>query len=162
MTYFWDRVIKTIKGGISKKNSSDCNDHCPYYKLYRDDYQNYQINRDDCHKDIKVSIEKLIKENEKYFTYEIERTTFDHITCDSKRLKTMGYSHRVAYEIFERYGIFIYVSDLGMYINSPTYVKYELRKLIYIYGIEKVTEEIAIYLKNNYPQRFGISIVCKQ
>jgi hypothetical protein len=162
MAHFLDRIIKRVRGYISKKNSSDCNDQCPYYKLYRNDYQNYQINRNNCHEDIKISIERLIKENEKYFTYEIERTTFDCITCGSRRTKTMGYSHRVAYEIFERYGIFIYVSDLGAYINSPAYVKYELRKLICIYGIEKVTEEIAIYLKNNYPQRFGISIVCKQ
>ena len=162
MTYFWDRIIKTIKGGISKKNSSDCNDQCPYYKLCREDYQDHQINSDNCHEDIKVSIERLIKENEKYFTYEIERTTLDCITFGNKRVNTIGYSYRVAYEIFERYGIFIYVSDLGTYINSPAYVKYELRKLICTYGIEKVTEEIAKCLKNNYPQRFGISIVCKQ
>lgn len=29
------------------------------------------------------------------------------------------------------------------------------------YGIEKVTEEIALYLKTNYPSKFSINIVCK-
>ena len=71
----------------------------------------------------------------------------------------MGYCHKIAYEVFEKYGIFMYVNDLVTYINSPRQVRYELQRLINRFGIEKVTEEIAIYLKNNYPQRFGISIV---
>jgi predicted DNA-binding protein (UPF0278 family) len=77
-------------------------------------------------------------------------------------MKTLGYSHRVAYEIFEKYGVFMYVSDLRTYINSPGRVKYELQRLICTYGIEKVTEEIAMYMKNNYPRKFGINVVCEQ
>lgn len=56
----------------------------------------------------------------------------------------------------------MYTSDLMTYINAPKNVKYGMRILVDKYGIEKVTEEIAIYLKTNYPQRFGINIVCKQ
>jgi len=166
MTSFLDGVIKRINRYISKNRSSDCN-NCPYYELHRNDYQNYQEdnkynNRNDYQEDIKTSVAKLIKENEKYFTYEIERSTFDCITNNNGRMKTLGYSHRVAYEIFEKYGVFMYVSDLRTYINSPGRVKYELQRLICTYGIEKVTEEIAMYMKNNYPRKFGINVVCEQ
>jgi len=147
-------IIKKIGGLV---NTKKCNKNCPYYGLYKENYQ-----KDDQYKeDIKVSIAKLVKENEKYFIYEIERTTFDCVTHEKSYMNTSGYSSKVYYEIFERYGIFMYTSDLMTYINAPKNVKYGMRTLVDKYGIEKVTEEIASYLKNNYPQRFGINIVCK-
>lgn len=154
MTNIWNSILKKIDRLTNMKNSSGCNNNCPYYEMHREDYHFYK-------KDIKESIAKLIKENEKYFINEIERTTFDCI-CDSSNLKTIGYSHKIAYEVFKKYGIYMYVNDLTTYINSPRSVKYELQRLIDRYGIERVTEEIAAYLKDNYPQRFGINIVCKQ
>lgn len=156
-------IIKKINVLMNMKNFSDCNS-CPYNYIENKNYQkdNQYIHQNDYHENIQTSIDKLIKENEKYFIYEIERTTFDCIIYGTNHLKTMGYAHRIPYEIFEKYGIFMYVSDLVTYINSPRSVKYELQRLINIYGIEKVTEEIAIYLKNNYPQKFGISIMCEQ
>ena len=58
------------------------------------------------------------------------------------------------------YGIFLYATDLSTYTYAPRTVKYELQKLIEEYGLENVAEEIAIYLKYNYPNEFGIDIVC--
>jgi hypothetical protein len=158
MTRIW-KYIKNINRlhinvSTGTKRFSGCND-CPYYKSGQYDHQ-------DDYQDIKASITKLIKENEKYFLSEIERTTIDHKIHYNGHIKTLGYIHKVAYDIFEKYGIFIYVSDLGNYIHSPIYVKQELPKLIHTYGIENVTEEIAIYLKNNHPKRFGIWLVCEQ
>lgn len=113
---------------------------------------------------IKERIAKLIKENEKYFIYEVMRTTTDAILYDShldmERLKRLSYSHRIAVDIFEKYGIFIYVTDLSEYTYAPRVVKSELQILINGYGLDKVTEEIAIYLKENYPNQFGICIMC--
>jgi hypothetical protein len=165
MTSLWNYIIEKLSR--NKKNFSHCCNNCQYYKMYGENHSNYQNdnkydNQNYCQEDIKISIERLIKENEKYFTYEIERSTFNCITQDTSHIKTLGYSHRVAYEIFEKYGIFMYTSDLSTYINSPTRVKHELQRLIYTYGIEKVTEEISVYLKDKYPQRFGISISCKR
>ncbi len=77
-------------------------------------------------------------------------------------IKRLGYSHGIAVDIFEKYGIFLYVADLSAYIYAPRTVKYELRLLINEYGLEKVSEEIAIYLKKNYPNQFGIDIVVTQ
>lgn len=92
------------------------------------------------------------------------RTTADTILYDSRRdmekLKILGYSHRIAVDIFEKYGIFLYVTDLSIYTYAPRTVKYELQRLIEEYGLEKVAEEVAIYLKENYPNQFGISIIC--
>lgn len=153
MNRIWS-IIRKINGFMGTKNFSSCDNSCRYYDMYREDYQKQE--------DIKISIAKLIKENDKYFLYEIERATLDCIIYDSSHVKTLGYSHRVAYEVFEKYGIFMYTSDLITYINSPRNVKYGLQILVNRYGIEKVTEEIAIYLKDNYPQRFGIGMVCKQ
>ena len=115
---------------------------------------------------IKERIAKLINENEKYFIYEILGTTSDTILYDDyrdmERLKNLGYSHRVAVEIFEKYGILLYVTDLSCYVYVPRTVRYELDKLIEEYGLEQVTEEIAIYLKKNYSDKFGISIISTQ
>ena len=160
-------IVKKIKMLTDMKNSFGCNNSCPYYDIYREDYHPYKkdniySNRDDRREDIKISIAKLIKDNEKYFTYEIERTTLDCLVRDTSHLGTMGYSHKVAYEIFKKYGIFMYIRDLITYVDSPRDVKYKLQTLVNIYGIEKVTEEIAIYLRDNYPKRFGIRMVCKQ
>jgi len=113
---------------------------------------------------IKEKIAKLIKENEKYFICEAMRTTADTIFhyghCNTERLKSFGYLHGIAADIFEKYGIFIYVTDLSTYTYAPRVVKCELQILINEYGLEKVTEEIAIYLKDNYSNQFGINIVC--
>ena len=115
---------------------------------------------------MKERVHKLIKENEKYFVYEIMRTTLDTIIHndfrDIERLKTLGYSHRIAAETFEKYGIFLYTTDLSGYIYAPRSVRYELYKLIEEYGLDNVTEEIAIYLKENHSDKFGISIVSNQ
>jgi hypothetical protein len=157
MTNIWNHITEKLNRRTNRKNFC-YNNNCPYYEINNEKYND----GDNRQEDIKTSIEKLIKENEKYFTYEIERTTFDCITNDNSRIKTLGYSNRVAYEIFEKHGIFMYVSDLGTYINSPKHVSHELQRLICIYGIEKVTEEIATYLKEKYPQRFGVSLTCKQ
>lgn len=112
---------------------------------------------------IKERIAKLIKENEKYFIYEVMRTTADTILYgsnrDMERLKRLGYSHGIAVEIFEKYGIFLYVTDLSAYTYAPMAVKYELQILINKYGLENVAEGIAIYLKENYPNQFGMNIV---
>lgn len=113
---------------------------------------------------IKERIAKLVKENEKYFICEVVRTTSDTILYDNlrdmERLKRLGYSHRIAAEIFEKHGIFLYATDLSDYVYAPRIVKYELQVLINEYGLERVAEEIAIYLKNNYSNQFGINIVC--
>ena len=93
---------------------------------------------------IKERIAKLIKENEKYFVYEAMRTAADTILYDSHRdteiLKKLGYSHRIAVDIFEKYGIFIYVTDLSTYTYAPRAVRYGLQRLIEEYGLEKVAE----------------------
>jgi predicted ATPase len=167
MTSLWNYIVEKLSRSMEKKNFPNCKNNCKYYKMHGENRSNYQNdnkydNQNYYQEDIKISIEKLIKENEKYFIYEIERSTFNCITQDNCHIKILGYSHRVAYEIFEKYGIFMYVSDLSTYTNSPTCVKHELQILIGTYGDEKVTEEIAIYLKDKYPQRFGISVFCKQ
>ena len=114
--------------------------------------------------DIKERIGKLIKENENYFIDQIIRTTVDTILYDNirdvEKLKTFGYSHRIAAEIFEKHRIFIYACDLYTYIYAPKNVRYQLEKLIEEYGLERVTEEIALYLKENYSERFEIKIIC--
>jgi len=144
------RVIRLIK-------VQNC-DHCPYVTM-----NTRKIAKENNQEDIKNAIARIIKENEKYFIYEIRRTTVDHIIHgDSEILKNLGYSHAIALEIFEKYGSFIYVGDLCSYVHSPRNVKYELEKLIHIYGLERVTEEIAIYLKNNYSERFDIKMICSQ
>ncbi len=150
-------LIKNFSG--SNNHFSSCDNRCLYYEMYRKDNQHFQEGNKD---DVRISISKLIKENEKYFLYEIEYTTFDCIVHHNSSIKTLSYSHKISYEIFEKYGIFMHTNDLGEYVDAPRHVKNELRKLIYIHGIEKVTEEIAVCLKNNYPNRFGISIVCDQ
>lgn len=153
---------------MGKKNSFCLCDRCPRYELcirnnfdHRKDMEcNNQNNRQSCYtENVSLSVSKLIKENEKYFIYEVERITFDCIVHDNSYLKTMGYDHRIAYEIFEKYGIFMHVSDLVTYVNSPRDVKQELQRLISKYGSERITEEIAICLRSNYPGRFGIDIV---
>lgn len=63
-------IIKKIGRLVNRKK---CDKDCPYYELYKENYQK----DDQYNEDIKVSISKLIQENEKYFIYEIERTTFD-------------------------------------------------------------------------------------
>jgi len=154
LTYIFRKITRKIGGLV---NTKKCDKNCPYYELYKENYQRNNQYKED----IKVSISKLIKENEKYFIYEIERTTFDCVTHGSSYMKTSGYSSKVYYEVFERHGIFMYTSDLMTYINAPKNVKYGMRILVDNYGIEKVTEEIALYLKANYPSRFGIKIVCQ-
>ena len=115
---------------------------------------------------LKERITTLIKENEKYFVYEIMRTTVDTILyngySDMERLKTKGYSQTIAVEIFEKYGVFLYVTDLCRYIYAPRSVRNELYKLIECYGLDKVSEEIAIYLKEHHPDKFGIDIISTQ
>jgi hypothetical protein len=148
-------IIKKIGGLVNTKKF--CNSDCPYYELYKENYQK----DDQYNEDIKVSVAKLVKENEKYFIYEIERTTFDCVTHENGYMKTSGYSSKVYYEVFEKHGIFMYTSDLMTYTNAPNNVKHRMRILVDKYGIEKVTEEIAIYLRTNYPSRFGINIICK-
>lgn len=154
MSNIFASIIKKIGGLV---NTKICDKNCLYYELYKENCQKV----DEYKGDIKVSISNLIKENEKYFIYEIERTTFDCITHKSDYMNTSGYPSKVYYEVFEKHGIFMYTSDLMTYTNAPTSVKNELRSLIYHYGIERVTEEIAIYLKINYPSKFGINIICQ-
>lgn len=150
-----EKILKIIK----RNNVHDCNNKTEYTT------NNYIDNKTKCDQmGIKERIAKLIKENEKYFIYEITGTTADAILHDShsdmERLKMLGYSHGIAVDVFEKYGIFLYVTDLSRSTNAPNAVKHELQLLINKYGIEKVAEEIAIYLKENYPGQFGINIVC--
>lgn len=158
-----ERILKIIK-----RNKSN-NYNYKIDKIDKIDDKIEHTNNDMQHKyindqnSIKERIAKLIKENEKYFIYEIMNTTAEtilHSTRDMERLKTFGYSHGVAVDIFEKYGIFLYVTDLSTSTVAPNAVKHELQMLINKYGIEKVAEEIAIYLKGNYPNQFGINIVC--
>lgn len=156
--FFVPNVLNTIAkriGGLIKIKNCD---HCLYVTM-----NSRKIAKDDYQEDIKKAIARIIKENEKYFIYEIRRTTVDHVLHgDNEILKNLGYSHAIALEIFEKYGSFMYVSDLCNYVHSPRNVKYELEKLIHMYGLEMVTEEIAIYLKDNYSERFEIKILCSQ
>jgi ribosomal protein L39E len=151
-----ERILKVIK----RNAVPDYNDKIVCITNHDED--NNKVIHDKMN--IKERIAKLIKENEKYFIYEIMRTTTDAILhndyLDMQRLKTLGYSHGIATEIFEKYGVFLYATDLSGYIYAPRAVKYELRVLIEEYGLDKVTEEIAIYLKDNYHNQFGINIVC--
>lgn len=114
--------------------------------------------------DIKNCIFNLVKENEKYFIAEITRTTLDVIFHDGyedlQRLKLLGYNHTIAVEVFEKYGIFLYATDLYEYIHAPIMASRELEILINEFGLEKITEEIALYLRENYPEKFGIYVVC--
>lgn len=151
-----ERILKIIK----KNNVHDYNNKTKHTKnndIYDDNAECNQMS-------IKERMAKLIKENEKYFVYEVMRTTYDTILYDNlrdiERLKILGYSHRIAADIFEKYGIFLYVTDLSDYVYAPRAVKYELQLLIDRYGLEMVTEEIAIYLKENYSNQFGIDMVC--
>lgn len=158
-----ERILKVIK----RNTVRDYDNKIRYIANNGEDDNKVVHNKININKiNIKERVAKLIKENEKYFIYEIMRTTTDAILhneyMDIQRLKTLGYSHGIAADIFEKYGIFIYTTDLSGYIYAPTTVKYELRALIEEYGLEKVTEEIAIYLKNNCQNKFGINIVCTQ
>ena len=152
-----ERILKIIK-----------RDKAPNYdnKIEQEHNNNYMDHNADINNQnsIKERIAKLIKENEKYFIYEAMRTTADTILYDSyrdlQRLKTLGYSQRISVEIFQKYGIFLYATDLSTYTYAPRAVKYELQILINEYGLEKVAEEIAIYLKDNYSNQFGINIIC--
>lgn len=155
-------IIERILNIIKRNSVRDCNnktEHTTNNDIY--------YNKNGCDQiSIKERITKLIKENEKYFIYEVVRTTYDIILYDNLRdmeiLKRFGYSHRIAADIFEKYGIFLYVTDLSTYTYAPRTVKYELQRLIEEYGLEKVTEEIAIYLKENYSNEFGIHIIATQ
>lgn len=153
-----ERILKVIKRNTAQDNN---NEIVHITNTVQDNTRVVHKNAN-----IKERTAKLIKENEKYFIYEITRTTTDAILHNDylgiQRLKTFGYSHGIAAEIFEKYGIFIYTTGLSGYIYAPTAVKYELRELIEEYGLEKVTEEIAIYLKGNCQNQFGINIVCTQ
>ncbi len=124
-------------------------------------YGNFIHNKVIYKRDIKKRIANLIKDNEKYFIAEITRTTIDTMLHDDlQHLKMLGYSHYIATEIFEKYSVFLYAIDLYSYIYAPKIVRYELFKLIEEYGLEKVTEEIAIYLTENHSDKFGISLIC--
>lgn len=159
-----ERILKIIKRKrilkiIKRNKSNNYNDKIGHI-TNNDIEHNKDINSQMC---IKKRIAKLIKENEKYFIYEIMNTTADailHSTHDMERLKMLGYSHGVAVDIFEKYGIFLYVTDLSTSTNAPNVVKQQLQMLINIYGLEKVAEEIVLCLKENYPNQFGINIVC--
>lgn len=162
-----ERILKTIRRYICGCDNNTehttkehiINDHMEYITEEYDDIIDDQVS-------IKERIAKLIKENEKYFIYEVMRTTADTILydgyCDMERLKTLGYSHRIAVEIFEKHGIFLYATDLSCYIYAPIDVRYELDELIDEYGLDIVAEEIAVYLKENYPDKFRINIVSTQ
>lgn len=152
-----ERILKKIRRYICDcDNKIECVANVSM-KYITKEYDNVTLNQ----LSIKERIAKLIKENEKYFIYEVLRTTSDTI-LHPERLKTLGYSYRIAVEIFEKYGIFLYVSDLSCYIYAPRAVRYELYKLTEEYGLEKVAEEIAIYLKDKHSDKFGISIVSTQ
>lgn len=144
----YNNNIERITNNDIYDHNMECNNH------------NMECNR----MNIKERIAELIKENEKYFICEVVRTTSDTILYDNlrdiERLKRLGYSHRIAAEIFEKHGIFLYTTDLSDYVYAPRIVKYELQVLINEYGLEKVAEEIAIYLKDNYSNQFGINIIC--
>lgn len=150
-----ERILKIIK----RNNVYGCNN-----KIEHTINRYIEHNKAKDNQSIKERVTRLIKENEKYFVYEVMRTTADTILYDSHRdmeiLKRLGYSHGIAVEIFEKYGIFLYATDLSTYTYAPRTVKYELQRLIEEYGLENVAEEIAIYLKDNYPNEFGIDIVC--
>lgn len=147
-------MIKRIGEWIKVQN---CN-NCLYVTA-----NTRKVAKEECQEDIKSAIARIVKENEKYFIYEIRRTTIDHILYgDNEQLKNLGYSHAISLEIFEKYGSFIYVGDLCSYVHSPRNVKYELERLIHIYGLERVTEEIARYLKSDYSERFEIKTVYTQ
>ena len=151
-------VLNKVAKRISRLMKVQNCDHCPYVTV-----NTRKIAKEDYQEDIKNVVARIVKENEKYFIYEIRRTTVDHILHgDNEILKNLGYSHAVALEIFEKYGFFMYTGDLCSYIHSPRNVKYELGRLVGIYGLERVTEEIAIYLKNNCSVRFGINVICSQ
>ena len=126
-------------------------------------YNNNDQFKKNCQSDnegIKNAIARIIKENEKYFLYEIRRTTMEHIFHgDNELLMRLGYSHVIALEVFKKYGSFIYACDLHTYINCPKNVRYELERLLHVYGLEMVTKEIAIHLKNNYAEKFEIKMM---
>jgi hypothetical protein len=159
-----NKIIKRILKVIKRKNTPNCaigyianNDICSNQIINNNQAAHNKI-------DIKERVTRLIKENEKYFLYEITRTTADiiihHDYPDIQKLKTFSYAHGVAVDIFEKHGIFMYITDLSGCIYAPNAVKRELQELIDEYGIDKVTEYFAIYLKNNYQNQFGIHIVC--
>ena len=154
-----EKIVERILKIIKRNKHTDYNNKIEHI-TNNDMLHNKDINS---HISIKERIAKLIKENEKYFIYEITRTTAEAILYDNhdymERLKMFGYSHGIAVDIFEKYGIFLYVTDLSRCTNAPFAVKCELQILINKYGIEKVAEEIAIYLKENYPNQFGINII---
>ena len=132
-----------------------------YRDIYKKEGDNNVLEDDIDNEDIKTSISKLIKKHEKYFLYEIEHTTIDHI-ISGYPANTTGYTFKISQEIFEKYGIFMYVNDLASCAYAPRGVESKLKRLIKIYGIEKITEEIAIYLNDKYPNLFCIRIVCDQ
>lgn len=149
------KIQKLIKINITEKIKHNTN----IYNVNSIENSNVVYSRN-----IKERVADLIIENEKYFIAEITRTTIDTILYeghyDIQRLKMLGYSHRIAIEIFEKLGIFLYATDLSSYIYAPKGVRCELYKLIEEYGLEKVTEEIALYLKENHSDKFGINIIC--
>ena len=155
MSSILNTIAKRIISRLIKIKNCD---HCTFATA-----NTRKITKEDDQEDIKDVIARIIKDNEKYFIYEIRRTTIDHILHDDdEQLRNLGYSHAIALEMFEKYGFFMYVSDLCSYIHSPRNVKYELEKLMHIYGLERVTEEIARYLKNYYSERFEIKMICAQ
>ncbi len=161
ISYIIHKIQKLIKINITVKR--DCKEKIKHStNIYSVSYieQNKAIHI----RNIKERVADLIIENEKYFIAEITRTTIDTILYDRyydmQRLKMLGYSHRIAIEVFEKLGIFLYATDLSSYIYAPVDVRCELYKLIEEYGLEKVTEEIALYLKENHSDKFGINIIC--
>lgn len=161
MVHIYDNILKRILNIITswqRKSTYDCNNKIDMV-INNDPVNNKSNNQ----MNLKEKIARLIRENEKYFIYNTTRTTVDTIInynfSDIERLKSLSYSHRISAEIFEKHGIFLYTSDLAESIDAPNIVKCELRTLIGEYGLDIVTEEIAIYIKENYPDKFEISIV---
>jgi len=151
-------ILNIIIERISRLVKVQNRDRCIYVMT-----NTRKIAREDCMEDIKSVIARIIKENEKYFIYEIRRTTINHIlNGEDRQLRNSGYVYAIALEMFEKYGSFMYANDLCSYTHSPRNVKYELRRLIDTYGLERVTEEIAIYLKNNYSERLETKMICSQ
>ena len=155
MPYILDNIIRAFKK--LKKTNNNCN-HCDK----NNDIENTEKNM--AEKDIKEEIGKLIKNNEKYFLSEIIASTRDVIIHGGldyiEYLKMSGYRLMTSAEAFEKYGVFMYINDLYNCVYAPEQVKRELGRLVHEYGIEKITEEVALYMKENYPEKFGISIVC--
>ena len=159
MVRILDKIIENIeKLKFKKMRGRNCEIECK-----ENSYIGYVPHKINSKADIREEIRSLIKENEKYFVSEIVSRTKEVMLNRGKGyiedLKMSGYTFRVSAENFEKYGVFMYINDLCRSVYAPERVKSELGRLIYEYGIEKVTEEIEIYMKEYHSEKFGIRIV---